>query len=144
MKPLRSTAALGLAVAMAFVLLVSAWLQGGANTDIATQQQREAVLLTQAVAASLAGADEAAAVERVRRWKQAQPALESVRVVSGRQLLASTDAADEAPRSLRREEKPIFDLANELRAAAETNTGEGVVRKKTLQVVPGSGRVVLT
>ncbi|MBK6743698.1 MAG: sugar ABC transporter permease [Hydrogenophilales bacterium] len=46
------------------------------------------------------------------------------------ELLGSTKPEDAAPRRLGREEKPIFDLANLLRAARETNIGEGVVRKK--------------
>lgn len=137
---LRRTASLGLGVALAVVVLLSGWLAGGVAGDLAAEQrQREAVLLANAMSASLAGADEAETGRRLAAWTSAHTAIESARLVVGRELRASTVAADEAPRALRREEKPLFDLANELRAAAETNASEGILRKKTLQVA-GSGR----
>lgn len=142
---LQRSAAPGLAVAVALVLLLTAWLQGAADADIATQQrQREAVLLANAVSSSLAGATEAEINARLKTWQQGWPGLREVRVVAGRELRGSTLAADEAPRNLKREEKPLFDLANTLRTAAETNTGEGVVRKKTLQVDEAGGVVTVT
>ena len=125
----------GPGVALVVVLGLTGWLYAGVSGDLAAQQkQREAVLVANAIGASLAGADEAAATERVRRWKEALPRLDSALVIAGRQLVASTRTADEAPRGLRREEKPLFDLATTLRAAGETNAGEGAVRKKTIQV----------
>ncbi len=137
---LKRTASLGLGVALAFVVLASGWLAGGVAGDLAAEQrQREAVLLANAISASLAGADEAAKGQRLAKWKAEHAALESARVVVGREMQASTLAADEAPRALRREEKALFDLANELRAAAETNVAEGTTRKRTLRV-EGSGR----
>lgn len=136
----KRTASLGLSVALAVVLLLSGWLAGGVAGDLAAEQrQREAVLLANAISASLVGADEAAKAQRLAKWKAEQPGLDSARVVVGRELQASTLAADEAPRALKREEKPLFDLANDLRAAAETNVGEGATRKRTLRV-EGSGR----
>lgn len=136
----------GLGVAMAIVLVLSGWLHGSIGTDLANQQQqRKAVLVANAIGASLAGADGPAASERIRRWKAELPALESAQVVAGRELLASTRAADEAPRALRREEKPLFDLATALRSAGETNAAEGAVRKKTVQIDPsGDGAVTVT
>lgn len=132
---LRQSALAGLGAAVALVLALTAALEGSVSDDLVAQQrQREAVLLTQAIAASLAGADAAAARERLRRWQGGSPAVASVRVVVGRELLASTVADDAAPRALRREEKPLFDLATLLRSAAETNRSEGAVRKKTLQI----------
>jgi hypothetical protein len=137
---IKRTASLGQGAAMAVVVVLSGWLAGGVAGDLAAEQrQREAVLLANAISASLTGADDAAKAERLAKWKAEQPGLDSARVVVGRELQASTLAADEAPRSLKREEKALFDLANELRAAADTNTGEGTVRKKTLRV-EGSGR----
>jgi arabinogalactan oligomer / maltooligosaccharide transport system permease protein len=137
---LRRTASLGLGVALAVVLLLSGWLAGGVAGDLAAEQrQREAVLLANAISASLAGADEAAKGQRLAKWKAEHVAIDSARVVVGRELQASTLATDEAPRALKREEKALFDLANELRAAAETNVAEGATRKRTLRV-EGSGR----
>jgi arabinogalactan oligomer / maltooligosaccharide transport system permease protein len=133
--PARRSALWGLGVAMAVILALSGWLHGSVSRDLAGEQkQREAVLLANAVAASLAGAGEAEVGERVQRWKAELPNVESVRVVAGRQLLASTVAQDEAPRPLQREEKPLFDLATLLRSAGETNVAEGAPRKKTIQV----------
>jgi arabinogalactan oligomer/maltooligosaccharide transport system permease protein len=132
---LKQSAALGMGAAAALVLVLSAWLQGSADADIAAQQkQRESVLLANAISASLATTPEDGINRQLARWKQGHPALESVQIIAGRQLLGSTRAEDEAPRPLRREEKPLFDLIGTLRAAGETNTSEGVVRKKTIQV----------
>ena len=134
----------GLGVSLGVVLVLSGWLYGSISGDLAGQQkQREAVLVANAIGASLAGANEDTAAERIKRWKAELPRLDSARVVAGRQLVASTRPEDEAPRSLKREEKPLFDLATELRSAGETNVSEGAVRKKTVQV-DGKGDGVLT
>ena len=125
----------GLGVALAVVLAFSGWLFGSVSGDLAGQQrQREAVLVANAVGASLAGATEEIAGERIKRWKAALPRLDSALVIAGRQLVASTRPEDGAPRSLKREEKPLFDLATMLRSAGETNVSEGAVRKKTVQI----------
>jgi hypothetical protein len=124
-------------VAMALVLALSAWLQGSADADIADERpQREATLLANALSASLAGT--------TRRWPEraprsagrpACPAIQSVLVVAGRELLGIHARPKTRRRAaVQREEKPLFDLVGTLRAAGETNVGEGVVRKKTIQV----------
>jgi arabinogalactan oligomer/maltooligosaccharide transport system permease protein len=103
------------------------------------------VLVANAIGASLAGVNEEAAAERIKHWKRDLPRLQSALVVAGRQLVASTRPEDEAPRSLRREEKPLFDLATTLRSAGETNFSEGAVRKKTVQIDDkGDGVVTVT
>ncbi len=132
---LKRRALWGLGVAMAVVLALTGWLYGSVSSDLALQQkQREAVLVANAIGASLAGANEEAAAERIKRWKAELPSLDSALVVAGRQLVASTRTEDAAPRGLKREEKPLFDLATALRSAGETNVSEGAVRKKTVQV----------
>ena len=142
---LKRSAALGMGVAMALVLALSAWLQGAADADIATQdRQREAVLLANALSASLAGTPEGGLNDRLKAWQAGNPAIQSVLVVAGRELLGSTRAEDEAPRGLKRDEKPLFDLVGTLRAAGETNVGEGVVRKKTIQVEDKAGVVTVS
>jgi arabinogalactan oligomer / maltooligosaccharide transport system permease protein len=129
------SASLGLGVAAAVVLALSAWLFSSVGGDLAAQQlQRSATLLTNAMAQSVAGAEPAVAAERLARWKSAHPEVEGAVLVIGREMAASTRREDEAPRALRREEKPLFDLANELRAAGETNVGDGAVTKKTVRV----------
>jgi arabinogalactan oligomer/maltooligosaccharide transport system permease protein len=134
---LSRTAATGLGAAVAVVVALTSWLHAGVTRDLAGQQsEREAVLLTTAMAGSLADVgeegDRPVVASRLGVWTEASGRIVSARVVSGRELVASTQAADQAPRPLQREEKPLFDLANELRAAGETNTAEGGVRKRTL------------
>lgn len=143
---LKRPALWGLGMATATILALTAWLHGGVSSDLANQQkQREALLAANAISASLAGADEAEVAERIKRWKAALPTLESALVVAGRQLVASTRPEDEAPRALRREEKPLFDLATMLRSAGMTNIAEGAVRKKTVQIdSKGDGVVTVT
>ncbi len=87
-----------------------------------------------ALVLAVANADAEATRNRVREMQQLNPQIESVIIVAGTQLLASTRAEDAAPRALRREEKPLFDLSNLIRTARETNRGEEVVRKKTIQI----------
>ena len=131
----KRTAFWGLGVSVAVALALSGWLHGSVSEDLgAEQKQREAVLITNAISASLAGASEQDLPARVKRWKAELPNVESALVVAGRQLVASTKTEDEAPRSLKREEKALFDLATQLRSAGETNVSEGIVRKKTVQI----------
>ncbi|MCW5632499.1 MAG: sugar ABC transporter permease [Rubrivivax sp.] len=142
---LKRSASVALAAALGIVLAASGWLHAGVAADLAgAQRERGVLLLANAVAASLAGADEATQAGRLALWQREHPALREVRVVVGRDLQASTVAADEAPRALRREEKPLFDLARELRAAEETNLGEGKARKKTVHVDGARMEDVLT
>ncbi len=140
---LKHSALAGLVTSLAVVLLATVWLQSGVESDVATQDRhRQAVLVANAIAASIAGAAEEDVPARLRSWKGGLPAIESVRVIAGRQMVASTRAEDAAPRALRMEERSIFDLANQLRAAGETNRAEGVVRKKTLQIDDKAGDLV--
>jgi arabinogalactan oligomer/maltooligosaccharide transport system permease protein len=143
---IKRSASLGLGAALAFVLAASGWLHGGVSGDLASEErQREAILLANAISASLGGADAATAARHLQRWQGEHAVLESARLVVGRELVASTRDKDGAPRALQREEKPLFDLANELRAAGETNVGEGAVRKKTVRVDGGrSGPVTVS
>ena len=143
---IKHTALLGLGVAVAVALALSGLLFASVSGDLAAEQkQREAVLIGNAISASLAGASEQDLPARLARWKSDLPNVESALVVGGRQMLASTRAEDKAPRSLQREEKPLFDLATQLRSAGETNVGEGVVRKKTIQIDDtGGGSVTVS
>ena len=143
---IKQTTLVGLGLAVAVVMALSGLLFASVSGDLAAEQkQREAVLIGNAISASLAGASEQDLPARLARWKSNLPNVESALVVSGRQMLASTRTEDKAPRSLQREEKPLFDLATQLRSAGETNVGEGVVRKKTIQLDDkGSGTVTVS
>lgn len=143
---LKQTSLVGLGVAVAVALALSGLLFASVSGDLAAEQkQREAVLIGNAISASLSGASEQELPARLARWKSDLPNVESALVVGGRQMLASTRTEDKAPRSLQREEKPLFDLATQLRSAGETNVGEGAVRKKTIQIDDkGSGTVTVS
>lgn len=137
MAPLRwlaATQSLGLTVAVGVTLALSAWLFGGAEQD---QQQQFERRLVQVDAIALADAISSARMEGVdgllRAWQAGNPAHQSAIVVSGMELLGSTRAEDGAPRRLVRDEKPLFDLANQIRADRETNISEGALRKKLVQ-----------
>jgi arabinogalactan oligomer/maltooligosaccharide transport system permease protein len=105
----------------------------GIGAEIAAAQQQ-----AQAPAAS------DAREERVRRavaaFAAAHPEVGAVRVVQfdGIRLVASTDPADQgakiAPRPLARDEKPLYDLGQRLRAAVEANAqgAEGAARAPEL------------
>jgi arabinogalactan oligomer/maltooligosaccharide transport system permease protein len=75
----------------------------------------------------------------------------SLRIVrfAGAELLASTDPKDvgesAAPRRLSKEEKPLYDQGQRLRAAIETNREEGAARKDEIELKPGTdGSLTLT
>jgi arabinogalactan oligomer/maltooligosaccharide transport system permease protein len=143
---LKRSALLGMGVAMLLALVLGSWLFSAEDADLRLQQrQRQAVLQANALVLALADADTAGTRKRVSEMQQLDPRIESVIVVAGTQLLASTRPGDEAPRQLKREEKPLYDLSNLIRTARETNRGEEVVRKKTIQIdeMP-SGRLVVT
>src|SRR5882724_899313 len=81
---------------------------------------------------SLGAASSEDALRRmVTSFAEVHPATRAIRVLdlAERRLLASTAAADQgaqaAPRRLRMEEKPLYDLGNRLRAAVEGNRGAG-------------------
>ncbi|HSE43123.1 MAG TPA: hypothetical protein VLH08_20365, partial [Acidobacteriota bacterium] len=66
------------------------------------------------------------------------PGILSIRVIRGPRLEASTakeDSGDKAaPRRLSRDEKPLFDLGQRLRAAVQTNREEQVARKQEIEI----------
>jgi arabinogalactan oligomer/maltooligosaccharide transport system permease protein len=125
----------GMGIAMLLVLLLSSWVFRAEENDIHLQQrQRMAVLQANALLSAVADTDAAATRARVSAMQRLDPRIESVIIIAGTQMLASTRARDAAPRALQREEKALYDLSNLLRTARETNRGEAVVRKKTIQI----------
>src|SRR5512141_814788 len=122
---LKRSAILGLGISMLLTLVLSTWVFRAEESDLRLQQrQRMAVLQANAIVLAVANTDAETTRNRVRQMQQLNPQIESVIIVAGAQLLASTRAEDAAPRALRREEKPLFDLANLIRTARETNRGE--------------------
>lgn len=139
---LAQSHALGLSVAVALTLVLGAWLFRDAESDQSAQFERRLVQVeVNALADALSRVDRESIDRTLKEWQASRPMHEAALVVSGMELLGSTRAEDQAPRRLRRDEKPLFDLANELRAARETNISEGVVRKKLVQFDGRTGGV---
>jgi arabinogalactan oligomer/maltooligosaccharide transport system permease protein len=152
-----SPAVLGLLLALLAAALLGNWFHRQAATRlVAEQQARTAILegsaLAEFVAVKLAeNPDDPSILQSaVADWVARSPGDDAIRVVrlGGARLLASTHPADlqgELPRRLGREEKWLFDLGQELRAAADTNRAEGVFRKFQIEVSrPASGRIRVT
>jgi arabinogalactan oligomer/maltooligosaccharide transport system permease protein len=132
---LQQSSVLGLVLALALVLGLTTFIFRGEQSDQRLQhRQRLAVLQANALATAVADLPAEEVQARVVAVKAATPELESVLIVGGMQLLASTKIDDQAPRQLKREEKALFDLSNLIRTARETNASEEVVRKKIVQV----------
>lgn len=154
---LLQPAAIGLLLALLAAGLLGNWFHGqAASRLVADQQSRTAILegsaLAEFVAGKLAASPEDPLVLQaaVADWAARSPGDDAIRVVrlGGARLLASTHPSDlqgELPRRLDREEKWLFDLGQELRAAADTNRAEGVFRKPQIDVSrPAAGRIRVT
>jgi len=150
-------AALGLLLALLVAAMLGNWFHRQAATSLlAEEQTRIAILEGSALADLVAGTlaanpDDLAPLQAaVDDWVQRSSGDDSVRVVrlGGARLLASThssERAGELPRRLTSDEKWLFDLGQELRAAADTNQAEGVFRKPQVDVSrPASGRIRVT
>jgi arabinogalactan oligomer/maltooligosaccharide transport system permease protein len=150
-------AALGLLLALLAAMLLGNWFYRQAAASLLSEERsRIAVLegsaLAELVARRLAADPEDAAGLQVavQDWVERSSGDDAIRVVrlGGARLLASTYPAErggELPRRLTKDEKWLFDLGQELRAAADTNRAEGVFRKPQIDVSPvGTGRIRVT
>jgi len=123
---------------------VAVWYldMGARGFQLAAVDEREARLrlnmLAQVVGAL--GDDAEAVRAAVADFAAGSKMLRSIQVIEGRELLASTAPADTgenaAPRRLQREEKPLFDAAQALRAAVENNRDPANPAKEELLVEP--------
>lgn len=143
---LKRSAVLGLGISILITLALSTWMFRAEENDLRLQQrQRLAVMHANSIAYAVANSNAKETNRRVREIQKLDPRIESVIIVGGMQLVASTRAEDEAPRQLKRDEKALFDLSNQIRTAGETNRGEDVVRKKTIQIEERTiGHIVVT
>jgi arabinogalactan oligomer/maltooligosaccharide transport system permease protein len=131
--------ALGLLLGVGLGVLL---LVGARRTEARVRAEREAIVTLNAFAdvVDRAGISGDAVRGAVAAWAKAHASVTAVRVIvlEGISLEASTepkDAGDRAaPRRLAREEKPLYDRAQRLRAAVETNRQEGVPRKDEIEV----------
>ena len=135
-----------IAVGLALGLLVAAGLTYLVERQARTRASREGAVRRGVVAIrALAELVERAGLrgDAVRRavgaFAREDPSLASIRVLAfeGISLEASTAPEDRgeraAPRRLTREEKPLYDLGQRLRAAVETNRQEGAARKPEIE-----------
>lgn len=143
---LKRSAVLGLGISTLLTLVLTTWMFRAEESGLRVQQrQRLAVLHANALALAVADTNVEETGRRVRDIQKLNHRIESVIIVGGMQLVASTRPEDAAPRQLRREEKALFDLSDTIRAAQETNLGEEVVRKKTIQLEEKAiGHIVVT
>jgi arabinogalactan oligomer/maltooligosaccharide transport system permease protein len=143
---LKQSALWGLGISLLVTLVLSLWVCSAQEKEMQMQQrQRLAILQANAVTLSIADSNPEDTRKRVSDIQRSNPLINSVIIVEGSQLLASTKLEDAAPRQLRREEKALFDLSNQIRTARETNRGEEVVRNKTIQIEDKSnGHQVVT
>jgi arabinogalactan oligomer/maltooligosaccharide transport system permease protein len=140
----RNRAAIGLTIAAGVAALLG-WLLLYWAADAARQGASERAARQRAAAFASIVERAGSAGNRIRAAVSAMdagdPSVERVRVVllEGRQLVASTSPDDAgtraAPRALEMPEKPIYDLAQELRAAVQTNREEGGARKDEIHAV---------
>jgi arabinogalactan oligomer/maltooligosaccharide transport system permease protein len=141
----RFRAAFAVATALGLALL---FLLAGGSRESSTREESDRTAVAQARAlAEVAGAAGGAPENFgpvLERWAKQNPTLRSIRLISldERSMVASTIAADreagDLPRRLVREEKPLFDAAQELRAGIDTNREEKVARKPEVLVEQAS------
>jgi arabinogalactan oligomer/maltooligosaccharide transport system permease protein len=133
----------GLALALGVGLVIAHGLLARAREDaVREREQRRDMIslraLTDLVQRAGGSGDGVRAV--ISSWQDQLPSGSSVRVIafSGIRLEASTFAEDQgekaAPRRLSREEKPLYDKGQRLRASVETNREEGTARKLEIEV----------
>jgi arabinogalactan oligomer/maltooligosaccharide transport system permease protein len=140
-------AALATLLGAALAVGLSWWFSSQARQELAEDAWNRGVIMQlSAVAEATAGLEARGGEEAEEALGRFLPDLQaeggSFRVLrqSGARLLASTDPADSgdsaAPRRLSRDEKWLFDLAQGLRSAVQTNRQEGVVRRRQVEIDP--------
>jgi len=118
--------------------LVSSSRQAGERAAALRSGQAELMALAEVIGRS--GGESAAAQRAIDAWIATPSRLSRLRLIhlGDRRLLATTApedlAAGPAPRQLVREEKPIYDLAQKLRAAGEENREAGRAVKEVVDL----------
>jgi len=144
---LRHPVAVGLLLAAVMGVLLSEWFFAQAQDELLAERQEREVVMQAMALADLVAAVEAAAPETgaprlatlTTAWSAHFRDIAAIRVVrnADAMFLSSTDPSDAQPlpRRLAREEKPLYDLGQALRANVETNAAEGVFRKKQIDML---------
>ena len=141
----RFTAGVVLATALGLALSHAMLRSALQEVGDGTVQRLAAISLSALAELSVRSGGKGDPVRRaVSAWQQRTPSTRAARVIlfDGLSLEASTAPADSgdkaAPRRLSREEKPLYDVGQLLRAAVETNRQEGQKRKREIEPVPGA------
>ncbi|MCI0442278.1 sugar ABC transporter permease [bacterium] len=143
----RRRFAIGLFFGLIVGLAVLYALYREARIEIAREQaDRSGIIsllsLTQLVSETGPSGD--ALRQAVSAVASSDPSLKKISVIRGASLEASTAPQDAAPRRLKRDEKPIFDLGQRLRSAVQTNREEQVARKNEIEIQQiGNGAIRL-
>jgi arabinogalactan oligomer/maltooligosaccharide transport system permease protein len=143
----------GLALALGVGLVLAYGLLSRAREEASLErEQRRALISLRAVTdlVQRAGGKGDGVRAIVTAWQDQLPQGSAVRVIafSGISLEASTFPGDQgdkaAPRRLSREEKPLYDRGQRLRASVETNREEGGARKLEIEAepLPDGGRLL--
>jgi arabinogalactan oligomer / maltooligosaccharide transport system permease protein len=151
--PRRVRVLVGLSLALGLSLVLAQGLLAQALETLSTERaDRQALVSLRALEdlVQRAGGSGESVRAVVSVWEKQLPAGSAVRVIafSGIQLEASTFPQDQgeraAPRRLSREEKPLYDRGQRLRAAVETNREEGTARKLEIETeaLPEGGRLL--
>ena len=152
-RALTNPVGLGLLLALVVTIGLTAWFHSQAEVESQLERETRGLVLEAAALADLVAAhqqsdtaDDQGVARIADEWSTAgEQRYVRVLRLSGARLLASTfptDASQELPRRLGREEKWLFDLAQEMRAAVDTNLSEGGFRREHVSVEPiGDGRL---
>ena len=148
----RRRFAIGLLIALLIGLGVEYWLFVQSRVlERQNLSERQGIITVLSLAKIVEGAGDSSANVRnaVATAAKQNDTIRQVRVVRRTTLEISTlpgDTGDKAaPRRLLREEKPLFDLGQRLRAAVLTNQEEGVSRKNEIEISSAaSGGLILS
>jgi arabinogalactan oligomer/maltooligosaccharide transport system permease protein len=143
-------------IGLALALLVGVGLQywtfiRSRINERRTQHERLGIVMLESFSEVVGKSSESGDALRraVTKIAQENPSVRVIRVIKGTSLQASTSPEDRgdkaAPRRLMRDEKPLYDQGQRLRAAVLTNQEEGASRKEEIEISRDSaGRVLLT
>ncbi len=121
---------------------LSVWLLHGFVSDARRQMARETQVRQAVVAAQAAAELLGREPGRLSGWQDRSAEVEEAIWVRGLQLESSTRADGPLPRRLQREEKPLFDRAQRIASAVQTNRSEGA-RKFEIEVEDAGGRLLV-